>query len=68
VSAIVTIAIAVGAATAVISVADRSLFRPLPYGADDRFVSIGIEAPVIYSRDWLFAVAYHSWREVSGET
>jgi putative ABC transport system permease protein len=68
VSAILTIALAIGASTAVFSVADRSLFRPLPYRDDQRLVSIGIEAPVIHSRDWLFAGAYRSWRDASRET
>jgi predicted permease len=68
VSAILTIALAIGAATAVFSVADRSLFRPLPYRDDQHLVSIGIEAPVINSRDWLFAGAYRAWREASRDT
>jgi predicted permease len=68
ISAILTIAIAVGAATAVFSVADRSLFRPLPYRADERLVSIGVVAPVINSRDWMFAGAYRSWRDLTSDT
>lgn len=60
-SAILTIALAVGAATAVFSVVDRSLFRPLPYAQDERLVSIGIVAPVISTQDWLFTGLYQHW-------
>src|SRR5262249_43792073 len=44
-SALVAILLAVGAATAVFSVVDRSLFRPLPYENDDRLLSVGIVLP-----------------------
>lgn len=44
-SAFAAIFLAVGAATAVFSVVDRSLFRPLPYQDGDRLVSVGIALP-----------------------
>jgi putative ABC transport system permease protein len=62
VSTILIMAIAIGAATAVFSVVDRSLFRPLPYRSGDQLVSIGIRAPVIWAQDWLFAGTYQKWR------
>ncbi|HYI95591.1 MAG TPA: hypothetical protein VEX68_18770 [Bryobacteraceae bacterium] len=45
VSALLAIALAVGAATAVFSVVDRSLFRPLPYQEGDRLVTVGLILP-----------------------
>lgn len=62
-SATLAITLAVGGATAVFSVVDRSLFRPLPYRFQDRLVSVGIVAPVIQTQDWLFASTYQDWRE-----
>ena len=61
-SAVLTAAVAIGTATAVFSVVDRTLFRPLPYGHGDRLVSIGIHAPVIAPHDWLFAGTYREWK------
>ncbi len=42
---ILTLALGIGAATAVFSVVDRVLFRSLPYPSDDRLVSFGVKAP-----------------------
>ena len=41
VSAVAVIALAIGGASAVFSVVDRNLLRPLPYRSGDRLVSIG---------------------------
>lgn len=62
ISAVFAVALAVGAATAVFSVVDRSLFRPLPYPYGDRLVSVGIVAPVISTQDWIFAGVYQEWK------
>jgi len=61
-STILTVALAVGGATAVFSVVDRSLFRPLPYADDGRLVSVGMVAPMISPQDWMFAGVYQEWR------
>jgi putative ABC transport system permease protein len=61
-SALAAIALAVGFTTAVFSVVDRSLFRPLPYLQGDRLVSVGVVAPAISTQDWLFAGTYQEWR------
>jgi predicted permease len=45
VTAIVTIALGIGASTAVFSVADAVLFRPLPYRDPDRLVVISRDVP-----------------------
>ena len=41
ISVLVTLALGIGATTAVFSVVDRILFRPLPYADPDRIVSLG---------------------------
>src|SRR5580692_7611342 len=61
-SALAAIALAVGGATAVFSVVDRSLFRPLPYRQGDRLVSVGVVAPILRSQDFFFAGTYREWR------
>lgn len=43
--AILTLALGIGATTAVFSVVDRVLFRSLPYPHDERLVSFGVKAP-----------------------
>jgi putative ABC transport system permease protein len=43
--AVLTLAVGIGATTAVFSVVDRILFRSLPYPNDDRLVSFGVKAP-----------------------
>jgi predicted permease len=61
-TALAAIGLAVGAATAVFSVVDRSLFRPLPYDRGDRLVSIGIVAPIFKGGEVMFAGPYREWR------
>lgn len=61
-SALAAIALAVGGATAVFSVVDRSLFRPLPYHQGDRLVSVGVVAPILRSEEFFFAGTYREWR------
>src|SRR5689334_8284172 len=45
-TAMLAAALGIGASAAVFSAVDRVLFRPLPYGAEDRLVSVGIMAPL----------------------
>ena len=52
---IVTLAIGIGATTAVFSAVDRILFRSLPYANPDRLVSFGYSAPVEPSEFYLGA-------------
>src|ERR1039458_2207521 len=61
-TALIAIAIGVGAATAVFSVVDRILFRALPYPSDNRLVSVGFTAP-IESNEFILGADYHEWRE-----
>jgi predicted permease len=46
VAVIATLAVGIGATTAVFSVVDRILFRPLPYAQGDRLVSVGLVQPL----------------------
>ena len=59
---ILTIAIGIGAATAMFSLVDRILFRSLPYPHDEQLVSVGVIAPII-DGEFLFASNYLDWRE-----
>jgi putative ABC transport system permease protein len=61
-TALIAIAIGVGAATAVFSVVDRILFRPLPYPSEDRLVSVGFTAP-IETNEFILGADYYEWRE-----
>lgn len=58
VAATLTLALGIGAATAVFSVVDPLLFRPLPYPESSRLISIGTDAPFMAPYDWLFWGTY----------
>src|ERR1700722_566893 len=60
-AAIVSLALGIGATTAVFSVVDSILFRSLPYAASDRLVSIGLAAPML-PYDFLFGAGYLDFR------
>ena len=60
--AVATLAVGIGAATAVFSVVDRLLFRSLPYPHADRLVSIGFQAP-LDSNEFNIGPAYFDWRD-----
>ena len=59
---IVTLAIGIGATTAVFSVVDRILFRSLPYAHSDRLVSVGLLAPII-PQEFMLGGSYYEWRD-----
>ncbi len=60
--AIMTLALGIGATTAMFSLVDRILFRSLPYPHDNELVSVGVIAPIIDGK-FLFASNYLGWRE-----
>jgi putative ABC transport system permease protein len=62
VAVIATLAVGIGATTAVFSVVDRILFRPLPYAHDDRLVSVGLVAPII-PQEFMLGGSYYEWRD-----
>ncbi|HUD12826.1 MAG TPA: permease prefix domain 1-containing protein, partial [Terracidiphilus sp.] len=62
IAVIATLAVGIGATTAVFSVVDRILFRPLPYAHDDRLVSVGLTAPII-PQEFMLGGSYYEWRD-----
>src|ERR1700679_2229795 len=62
VTVIATLALGIGATTAVFSVVDRILFRSLPYAHDDRLVSVGLVAPII-PQEFMLGGSYYEWRD-----
>src|SRR5215510_8055316 len=61
ITAILAIALGVGACTAVFSVLDRLFFRALPYAKEDRVVSVGITAP-LDPNEFVLGADYLDWR------
>ena len=62
--AIITLALGIGASSAVFSVVDRILFRSLPYPQDDRLVSFGLKAP-LDANEFMLAMDYVEWRKAT---
>jgi predicted permease len=60
--AVITLALGIGATTAMFSLVDRILFRSVPYPAADQLVSVGVIAPII-DGEFLFARSYLTWRD-----
>jgi putative ABC transport system permease protein len=58
--AVITLALGIGATTAMFSMVDGALFRGLRYPDADELVSVGVIAPII-DGEFLFAGSYLSW-------
>ena len=62
IAGVLALALGVGAASAVFSVADHILFRDLPYANGDRLVAVGVLAPIA-DHAVLLGGDYSEWRE-----
>ena len=59
---IATLCVGIGATTAVFSVVDRILFRPLPYAHPDRLVSFGLSQP-LQRQEFTLGGFFYEWRD-----
>ena len=62
VAVIATLALGIGATTAVFSVVDRILFRSLPYAQDDRIVSLGT-VHSLEKQEFMMGGFFFDWRD-----
>src|ERR1035441_396482 len=62
ITVIATLALGIGATTAVFSVVDRILFRSLPYAHDDRLVSFGL-VQSLEKQEFTLGAFFYEWRD-----
>jgi predicted permease len=64
--AIITLTLGIGATTAIFSVVNGNLLKPLPYPHPDRLVEVGLDLPGINQFNWpLCPLDYFTFREQS---
>jgi putative ABC transport system permease protein len=62
IAVVLTLMLGIGSTSAVFSVVDRILFRPLPYRDSDRLVSVGLVAP-IEPQEFMLGGSYYEWQD-----
>ncbi len=62
IAVVVTLMLGIGSSTAVFTVVDKILFRPLPYGDAGRLVSVGLVAP-IEPQEFMLGGSYYEWQD-----
>ena len=65
VTIIATLMLGIGATTAVFSVVDRILFRPLPYADAGRLVSLGL-VQSLETQEFMLGYFYYDWQRYHG--
>ena len=60
--AVLTLALGIGVTTAILSIIDPVLFRPLPYANSDRLVSVGFRHAV-EPFEFMFGKFYYDWSD-----
>lgn len=59
---IATLTLGIGATTAIFSVVDRVLFRPLPYPQSERLISLGLTQP-LEPQEFAFGAFFYDWSD-----
>jgi putative ABC transport system permease protein len=62
ITVLATLALGIGATTAVFSVVDRILFRSLPYAHDNRLVSVGL-VQSLERQEFMLGGFYYEWQD-----
>ena len=62
IAVVLTLMLGIGSSSAVFTVVDRILFRPLPYSDSSRLVSVGLVAP-IEPQEFMLGGSYYEWQD-----
>jgi putative ABC transport system permease protein len=62
IAVILTLMLGIGSSSAVFTIVDRILFRPLPYNDSGRLVSVGLVAP-IEPQEFMLGGSYYEWQD-----
>lgn len=62
IAVVLTLMLGIGSSSAVFTVVDKILFRPLPYSDSSRIVSVGLLAP-IEPQEFMLGGSYYEWQD-----